>query len=86
MATISIDDLQERHERLTAARRQNLDRIVAVQTELRALQEKETGFKFVIGELEAMIEELTALATAEASATQFEKELQGIEGEHNAAE
>lgn len=84
MATISIDDLQARHDRLTAARRQNLDRIGAVQTELRAMQEQETGFKFVIGELEAMIEELRAIA-AEESAALFEQELT-IEGEHHAEE
>ena len=55
MAGITIDYLRAKHAELTAARKEN-------QKTFRLAQEQEIGYKYVLGELEAMIAALEAEA------------------------
>ena len=52
MDGITIADLRARHDRLSQDRKQN-------QEQIELLQEREHGFKYVLGELEQMIQQLT---------------------------
>lgn len=59
MANITLEHLRARRQSLLQAREENLQK-------LERLQEQETGFKFVIGEIEQMIEALEQDERAEA--------------------
>lgn len=84
MAVISIDDLRARHARLSDERRINRDLLLQLEQQQRACVDRESGFKFVLGELEAMMGELEAREKDERNA-QIERELQSLgEGENNA--
>jgi hypothetical protein len=52
MQGFTIADLQARHDRLVQDRKQN-------QEQIELLQEREHGYKYVLGELEQMIQQLT---------------------------
>lgn len=51
MAGITVEDLRARHARLVEDRTRN-------QEQLAACQEREVGYKYVLGELEMMIAQL----------------------------
>lgn len=54
----TLNKLRARHDQLLQERQQNLQRLEGTRQQLRALEEAEVGYRYVIGELERQIQEV----------------------------